>query len=162
MSWIYNGETINDVTEFPPNTYGFVYTVKHIPSNKTYIGKKILFFTRKVKLGKKEIAALGAVVGRKPSYKLAVKESDWATYYGSQKEIKEILKESKTKDWERTIIKCLPSKKLLTYFEVKYQMLYQVLEKPDEFFNDNILGKFYTKDFAEIKEYENPNEIVEH
>ena len=162
MSWIYNGETINDVTEFPPNTYGFVYKVLHKPSGKTYIGKKILFFTRKVKLGKKEIAALGAVVGRKPSYKLAVKESDWATYYGSQKEIKELLKESKTKDWERTIIKCLPSKKLLTYFEVKYQMIYQVLEKPDEFFNDNILGKFYTKDFAEIKEYENPNEIVEH
>ena len=25
-------------------------------------------------------------------------------------------------------------------------MLYQVLEKPDEFFNDNILGKFFTKD----------------
>ena len=120
MSWTYNGETIDEVTKFPPNTYGFVYKVLHKPSNKTYIGKKILIFTRKVKLGKKEIAALGAVVGRKPSYKLAVKESDWATYYGSQKEIKELLKESKTSDWERTIIKCVPSKKLLTYFEVKY------------------------------------------
>ena len=29
-----------------------------------------------------------------------------------------------------------PDKKSMTYFEVKYQMLYQVLEKPDEFFND--------------------------
>ena len=27
-------------------------------------------------------------------------------------------------------------------------MLYQVLEKPDEFFNDNILGKFFTKGFS--------------
>ena len=150
MSWTYNGETIDEVTEFPPNTYGFVYKVKHIPSNKIYIGKKILFFTRKVKLGKNELEALGTVIGRKPSYKLAVKESDWNSYYGSQKEIKELLKESKTKDWERTIIKCVPSKKLLTYFEVKYQMIYQVLEKPDEFFNDNILGKFFTKDLADI------------
>ena len=162
MSWIYNSETINDITEFPPNTYGFVYQVKHIPSNKIYIGKKVLFFTRKVKLGKKELEALGTVIGRKPSYKLAVKESDWKTYYGSQKEIKTLLKESKTSDWERSIIKCVPSKKLLTYFEVKYQMLYQVLEKPDEIFNDNILGKFYTKDFADIKEFEDPVEIKKH
>ena len=162
MSWIYKGETINDVTGFPPNTYGFVYKVRHIPSNKTYIGKKILFFTRKVKLGKKELEALGTVIGRKPSYKLAVKESDWKSYHGSQKEIKQILKESKAKDWERTIMKCLPSKKLLTYFEVKYQMIYQVLEKPEEFFNDNILGKFYTKDFIDIKEYEDPVEIIKH
>ena len=162
MSWIYNSETINDITEFPPNTYGFVYQVKHIPSNKIYIGKKVLFFTRKVKLGKKELEALGTVIGRKPSYKLAVKESDWKTYYGSQKEIKTLLKESKISDWERSIIKCVPSKKLLTYFEVKYQMLYQVLEKPDEFFNDNILGKFYTKDFADIKEFEDPVEIKKH
>ena len=105
---------------------------------------------------------MGTVIGRKPSYKLAVKESDWKTYYGSQKEIKTLLKESKTSDWERSIIKCVPSKKLLTYFEVKYQMLYQVLEKPDEFFNDNILGKFYTKDFADIKEFEDPVEIKKH
>ena len=32
-----------------------------------------------------------------------------------------------------------------------FQMLYQVLEKPDEFFNDNILGKFFTKDLNEIE-----------
>ena len=158
MSWTYNGETIKDITDFPPNTYGFVYKVKHIPSNKSYIGKKVLYFTKKVKLGKKELEALGTVIGRKPSYKLAVKESDWKTYYGSQKYIKELLKESKEKDWERHIIKCVPSKKLLTYFETKYQMVYQVLEKPDEFFNDNILGKFYTKDFQDI-DYEDPDEI---
>ena len=151
MSWTYNGKTIKDITDFPPNTYGFVYKVLHKPSGKTYIGKKILYFTKKVKLGKKELLALGTVIGRKPSYKLAVKESDWQTYYGSQKQIKELLKESKAKDWERHIIKCVPSKKLLTYFETKYQMVYQVLEKPDEFFNDNILGKFFTKDLKDIE-----------
>ena len=31
--------------------------------------------------------------------------------------------------------------------ETKWQFLYEVLEKPTEFFNDNILGKFFTKDF---------------
>jgi hypothetical protein len=28
-------------------------------------------------------------------------------------------------------------------------MIYQVLEKPDEFFNDNILGKFFTRDLED-------------
>jgi hypothetical protein len=30
-------------------------------------------------------------------------------------------------------------------------MIYQVLEKPDEFFNDNILGKFFTKDLIDVE-----------
>ena len=57
------------------------------------------------------------------------------------------MKEEPLDNFERQIIACAPTKKLLTYYEVKYQMIYQVLEKPDEFFNDNILGKFFTKDF---------------
>ena len=40
-------------------------------------------------------------------------------------------------------------------------MIYQVLEKPDEFFNDNILGKFFTKDLKDVK-YEDPLEIKDH
>jgi hypothetical protein len=40
-------------------------------------------------------------------------------------------------------------------------MIYQVLERPDEFFNDNILGKFFTKDLEDIK-YEDPLEIKIH
>ena len=148
MSWTYKGKTIKDLTDFPPNTYGFVYCVTHKPSNKKYIGKKVLYFSKKVKIGKKELAKMQNLVGRRPAYKLAIKESDWLNYYGSQKELKSLLAESKI----------VPNKKLLTYFETKYQFVYQVLEKPDEFFNDNILGKFYTKDFDSI-DYEDPLEI---
>ena len=147
MSWTYNGETINDITHFPPNTYGFVYKVKHIPSNKTYIGKKILYVTRKVKIGKKDLKQYEGVVGRRPSYKLAIKESDWKTYWGSNKELMELVKTEPEENWEKWIIKTCPTKKLLTYYETKYLFIYQTLEKPDEFWNDNILGKFFTKDF---------------
>ena len=94
---------------------------------------------------------LEKAVGRRPSYKLVVKESDWLNYYGSQKEIKNLLLEGKKDEFERIILKLSPSKKLLTYYEVKFQMIYQVLEKPDEFFNDNILGKFFTKDFEDVE-----------
>jgi len=45
------------------------------------------------------------------------------------------------------IILFSPSKKLLTYYETKYLFIHEVLEKPDEYFNDNIQGRFYTKDF---------------
>ena len=34
---------------------------------------------------------------------------------------------------------------------MKYQFIHEVLEKPDEYFNDNILGKFFTRDFGDLK-----------
>ena len=60
----------------------------------------------------------------------------------------DLVKSEPDENWEREILESASTKKLLTYYETKYQMVYQVLEKPDEFWNDNILGKFYTKDFA--------------
>ena len=48
-------------------------------------------------------------------------------------------------------LKLASNKKLLTYYESKYQMIYHVIEKPDEFINDNILGKFFTKDFEDVE-----------
>tara|TARA_B100000614_G_scaffold101641_1_gene91331 strand:- start:68 stop:544 length:477 start_codon:yes stop_codon:yes gene_type:complete len=151
MSWTYKTKKIGDVTQFPENTFGFVYIVTHKPTNKSYIGKKVLYHTRKQKIGKRELQRLEKAVGRRPSYKLVVKESDWLRYYGSQKEIKNLLLEGKKDEFERLILKLAPNKKLLTYYETKYQMIYQVLEKPDEFFNDNILGKFFTKDFIDME-----------
>ena len=44
MSWTYKNNEINDITQFPDNTYGFVYINRHKPSGKAYIGKKILQF----------------------------------------------------------------------------------------------------------------------
>ena len=149
--WTYKGQEITDVTQFPDNTFGFVYITTHKPSGKSYIGKKVLFHNRKHKLGKRELAKLQGVVGRRPAYKMVVKESDWKNYYGSQTDIKKLLAEGKKDEFERTILKMCPDKKSMTYFEVKYQMIYQVLEKPDEFFNDNILGKFYTRDLEDIE-----------
>ena len=151
MSWTYKQNEIGDLSQFPENTLGFVYMVTHKATGKSYIGKKVLYHTKKMKIGKRELAKMEHVVGRKPSYKLAVKESDWKTYYGSQAEIKKILLEEGPEAFDREILKFADSKKLLTYYEVKYQMIYQVLEKPDEYFNDNVLGKFYTKDFVEAE-----------
>ena len=39
MNWLYKDNTIEDISQFPENTYGFVYKVTHIPTAKSYIGK---------------------------------------------------------------------------------------------------------------------------
>jgi len=147
MKWTYKNQLMESISDFPDTTYGFVYMITHIPTGKSYIGKKILQNTTKVKLGKKELAQYSGVVGRRPAYKLAVKESNWKTYWGSNKYMKELYEIEPKENFERTILVCSPTKKLLTYYEIKYQMIYQVLEKPEEFYNDNILGKFFTRDF---------------
>jgi hypothetical protein len=42
MNWIYKKEEIGDFSQFPNNTFGFIYKITHIPSGKSYIGKKVL------------------------------------------------------------------------------------------------------------------------
>ena len=47
MSWTYQGETIKDISDFPPNSFGFVYIIKHIPSGKAILEKKFFIFLKK-------------------------------------------------------------------------------------------------------------------
>jgi hypothetical protein len=148
MEWIgLKGEPISTISDFPDNTFGFVYRIVHKPTGKAYIGKKVLYFNRKVKLTKKDLALYEGVVGRKPSYKLVIKESNWLDYWGSNKLLKEVMDLEPIENFERHIVKTAPSKKLLTYYETQMQFVHQVLEKPDEYYNDSILGKFYVADF---------------
>jgi len=145
-TWVYNSKPITNLNDFPKDTFGFIYIVKNNDTNKSYIGKKVLYHNKKVKLGKKEVAELTGV-GRKPTTKIVTKESDWESYYGSNKEVMQLIKEGKQSLFTRTIIKLAPNKKLLTYYETQALFTYKVLEHPESFYNDNILGKFFTKDF---------------
>jgi hypothetical protein len=145
-TWVYNSKPITNLNDFPKDTFGFIYIVKNNDTNKSYIGKKVLYHNKKVKLGKKEVAELTGV-GRKPTTKIVTKESDWETYYGSNKEVMQLIKDGKQDLFTRTIIKLAPNKKLLTYYETQALFTYKVLEQLESFYNDNILGKFFTKDF---------------
>ena len=147
MNWLYNKQEIEDISHFPNNTHGFIYKITHIPSGKSYIGKKVLFHNKKVKLTKKDLELYEGVVGRRPSYKLAVVESDWQKYWGSNKPLLELLKTEPKENFIREILMFASTKKLLTYYETQTSFVYRVLEEPDLYFNDNILGKFYRKDF---------------
>jgi len=150
-NWLYEGESITHIDDFPPNAYGFIYKITY--NGKSYIGKKNLYSNRNVKLGKKELALLKeerkqqGKRGKTPTKKLITKESDWVKYYSSNPILKEAAK-LYSNDMVREILHICYNKKELTYFETKYQFQYGVLENPNKFYNDNILGKFFTKDFG--------------
>lgn len=133
--WVYNGDIIESIHQMPEGTYGFIYEVTHLPTGRKYIGKKVLIFNR----------TLPPLKGTKRKRKVQ-KESDWMTYYGSHQEIKTLIKEGKQEEFSREILEFVPTKKLLTYFECKYLFIKEVLEH-NEYINDNILAKFYRKDF---------------
>jgi hypothetical protein len=146
MNWLYEGKEIQNIEDLGENIFGFIYITHHLPSNKKYLGKKSLFHNVKKKLTKKELAEQTGP-GRKPTTTIVQKESDWKKYYGSEEFIKQKIKEDKQEEFTREIIQLVPNKKLLTYYECKYQFVYGVLES-EEWLNTNILGKFYSKDFA--------------
>ena len=142
MKWLYKNKEINEISDLPNNAFGFVYQTTHLPTNKKYIGKKSLMYNLKKKLGKKE-KALWEGKGRPPMYKRVLKESDWKTYYGSHS----FIKEANNEDLKREILEIAYHKKELTYLECKYQFTLGVLESRS-CLNDNILGKFFDKDFV--------------
>jgi len=149
-NWLYKDKRIESLEDFPEGTYGFIYISVHEPSGKSYLGKKSLYHNVKKKLTKKELAEQPTTRGRKSLTTTIQKESDWKTYYGSAKPIVELIKQGKQSDFFRKILCLAPNKKMLTYLECKYLFQYEVLEKPDEWINDNILGKFYSRDFVSI------------
>tara|TARA_R110000772_G_scaffold7679_1_gene25892 strand:+ start:1095 stop:1586 length:492 start_codon:yes stop_codon:yes gene_type:complete len=154
-TWSYQGRVITSISDMPKGTYGFIYEVIYKPTDTRYIGKKVLFFERNKRLGKKALEALKeeraekGLRGRVPLKQKVVSESDWVSYFGSQKEILTLSKEDNAgENWEKRILQFVPNKKLLTYYETKYLFKNGILEDKDSsHINDNILGKFFRKDF---------------
>jgi len=150
-NWLYQNKEVNSIEDLPQDSFGFIYITTHISSGMSYIGKKSLYHNIKRKLTKKELAEQTGP-GRKPTTKVVSKESDWKTYFGSAKPILEIIKDGRVDEFEREILQIVNNKKLLTYYECKYLFSKGVLENPTKYYNDNILGKFFTRDFGISKE----------
>ena len=140
--WYFLDKQIDKISDLPEGVFGFIYQTTHIPTGKKYIGKKSLMYNRKKKLTKKELLEYAGKKGRTPTHIRVQKESDWKTYYGSHS----FIKESNKEDLERKILQLAFNKKELTYLECKWQFVLEVLET-NKYLNDNILGKFYDRDF---------------
>ena len=142
MSWIYKDEVITSLDQIPEASIGFIYELTQISTGKKYIGKKNLYSYR----------TLPPLKGQKRKRKV-VKESDWKNYYGSQSDVKNLVKENK-KDFSREILMFVKSKKLLTYWETKYLFMRGVIEKDSMYLNDNIEGRYFRRDFLTEDEKE--------
>jgi hypothetical protein len=143
--WLYKNKVINKLENLPENTFGFIYKITNKTTGKFYIGKKQIMSQTNVKLGKKELEALPTQRGKKPSKKLVIKESNWVDYMGSNKFLLEDIKALGEKNFLKEILIICANKKLLTYWELATQCKYDVLQVNS--YNDNLLGKFYRKDF---------------
>jgi hypothetical protein len=136
---------LNSLDDFPEGTFGFIYQIINLETFQFYIGKKFLHHNKKKKLTKKELAEQSGP-GRRATTKVVQEESDWKTYWGSCKELQADIKKLGIDNFERQVLYFAKDKKELTYFEIKHQILEEVLLTPLSY-NDNILGKFFKKDF---------------
>ena len=137
----------DSIDKFPENCIGFVYKITNIKTGKFYIGRKSLFSNVKKKLTKKELSELSGP-GRKPTKKLVTSETNWMDYWGSNKGILQEIKEEGTSMFRKEILKFCFNKKQLTYWELHYQCVNEVL-LTDKSYNDNILAKFFRKDLVD-------------
>jgi len=134
------------IEDFPENTFGYIYCITNLDTNKIYIGKKQILSVTNKKLGKKELLELPIQRGRKVTKKKVTKESDWQNYWGSNKPLLEDIKYLGKDKFKREILKFCKTKKELTYWEIYYQMDNNVLTSNS--YNDSILGRYYRKDFS--------------
>ena len=150
MNWLHyedDGSEIELNSDFDiDGCFGFVYKITNTITGKFYIGKKAFFHNKKKKLTKKELAEQPITRGRKLTTKVEQVDSGWREYYGSSKELIADIKQYGKDKFHRVILDFCETKKQLTYSEIYHQMTYRVLFVDS--YNDNILGKFYRKDFA--------------
>jgi hypothetical protein len=149
-NWLYYEDDgaltpLNEIVDFE-NCFGFIYKTTNLKTGKFYIGKKTFLHNKKKKLTKKELAAMPVTRGRTATTKIEQVDSGWRDYYGSSKELVADIKTYGKENFQRVILDFCETKKQLTYSEVFYQMTERVLFL--DTYNDNILGKFYRKDFA--------------
>lgn len=134
--WLYQNKEVKSLEDIPEGTFGFIYQITYLPTQEKYIGKKQLMSNR----------TLPPLKGQKRKRKI-VKEGDWKTYFSSHSLLKEYKKKEGEQNFKREILKFVPTKKLLTYYELKYQMVEGVIEPDSGYLNDNLTGKYYRKDF---------------
>ena len=107
--------------------FGFVYKITNLKTGKFYIAEQ-------------------TGPGRKPVYEVIRTESDWQKYWGSNKQLLADVKEYGEENFDRWILTQCKTKKQLTYWEMHHQCKEEVLIGTHRSYNDNILGKFFTKD----------------
>ena len=128
--WILN----NEVYDTTPEEYqGFVYMITDLTNDKKYIGKKFFWKPKTLPITKT----------RKRRVKTRV-ESDWRNYYGSSKEVLQLVESNGKDKYKREILRLCLTKGDCSYYEAKYQFEYDVLLN-DEFYNELISCRIHSR-----------------
>lgn len=139
--WIFGHQDIRSIDQIPEGAIGFIYRIVD-ENGREYIGQKSLFSKRKKHFGKKKLAEV--TDKRRKTYEYVIKESDWLSYTGSNKELNANIKDGLK--YTKHILQFCFNKKQLTYYETKFLMLYGCIEPGNKSYNENIQGRFYPKD----------------
>jgi len=134
--WYYNESEFN---ETPEEYQGFVYRITEKDTGKKYIGKKNFWKPKVLPVNSK----------RKKKVRTRV-ESDWRTYYGSNKEVQTLIEEKGTDNYYREILHLCKSKGEMSYWEAKLQFQYDVLLS-DEYYNSFIGCKIHSSHVKNLK-----------
>lgn len=132
--WTFDDKELDEV---PKNAAGFVYLIIDNETGMKYIGKKSFWSRRKLKPSDKRRTTV---------------ESDWKSYWSSSKRIKELIKEHGVERFSRKILAICDSDKYTNYLEVKFQFMFNILEEPSMWYNDNINGAWYPHNYQTIKD----------
>ena len=124
--WFYNGEYFDTIGDY----VGFVYLITNQTNGRKYIGKKNFYFSK-----------TRTVKGKKKRSKV---ESDWLTYYGSNKELLEDVEKLGKEYFKREILMLCKTKGDFAYYEAKYQFDNKVLES-DQYYNTWIMVRVHKK-----------------
>ena len=135
--WYYNNEPFEDT---PEEYQGFVYQITDLVTGKKYIGKKFFWKPKTLPVTKT----------RKRRVKTRT-ESDWRSYYGSSREVKELVESQGQDKFKREILKLCKTKGECSYYEAKFQFDFEVLFR-DDYYNELISCKIHSRHVRNINE----------
>jgi hypothetical protein len=120
-TWTYNNQPL---LEIPDKAVGFVYEIVNKATGRRYIGKKLFTFTKTKQ-----------VKGKKKKIKV---ESDWQSYWGSNKELVEHVNILGEDRFERNILRICYSRGEMTYYETKLIFQYDAVIS-ENYYNDWVM-----------------------
>ena len=127
----------------------FVYLIHNKLNNRSYIGYKTYWTTKKLpalkgrsKVDKKRISKQGEKRTRaKPNKRLVKVQSDWLDYWSSCEELKADVEKYGEHNFDRIILSSHRTKMEAQYVELKLQLSHGVIES-DLWYNGHVRGRF--------------------
>ena len=165
MGWLYQGKTVNKITDLPKaeqDAFGFIYCIvlNHGGKSYEYYGRKNFFSVKTKRASQKQIRERGKSAFRRKKqkkgknagewyyYEMSKTEMKWQSYNSSSKEVLKMIKNGA--QFTKYIVQIVQEESMMNYFECKHQFCSGVLEE-ERFLNGNILGRFHKKNIINKK-----------